>query len=839
MDHIRKNFKIRFFIILLLLINPIFLPSCFSQETLKYFNIQYKFIDGVDPNFLYLDLYTKSDAQNLPVILYAHGGGWILGGDKIAAGEKPDRFLALGYIFVSTNYRLIPDGEFPAHCQDIASAVRWIYDNISQYGGNPDQIFIMGHSSGAHLVPLVGTDERYLKEIGLTLNVIKGVIPVDQTLYDVTLLATMWGGSMPGQLALTFGQDIEFWEFASPVFHALPGRNIPPHIVPYSNLESPLFSENYVNILNSNGFCSSVLPALDKTHGSIDWDLGLPEDHVTKDLLSFMKSVSHLERLTFSSDYQAGTFDEYNNFMGGTETTFFETHNRKLWAGIGYRNNENNDGLLPGPQILVKESKNSGWKVDMNFNPNTEGYIGCLKSIRFTTDKKGNTLEPPVSILLASPMDNSNEAKIYSRDDSKGEWAKMVLASEVSQPQNAYAKVIINHIDKITGIHYVFAGVGSSGLCRGVYDPESQGKILWSSEPEFVCTRSIDSAAEANNDLYIAVSSNNNPDDNDGGLFKRIDGNNPSWQFIYEWQVDDQRYPGMLGLSSVPDPAGGDYEVLLGAPESGGTIVRIDPVRNYKVSVEIDYQNYFNLVWEGFADDHVLAAYNNMTSFTDPVTNDKFNLIGLSLNHPKRNDPSYNGSYFLIRKTDGTYTWENIYVKNDDPKLWLSACRTIAISPFAEDEGKAIYFGGFDASNIKSQNTAWIYRGEFASNECEPSTFGMISLRARGDIFHVDDTLKVICKVYNFSDFNKVDLYAAIHVNGSFYWYPSWTSQPQPVVYDKRTTKDESILSLPITTEIQKAAGYYTFIAGLTEHDSMKILDSDSVTIEIKNEKQQ
>ena len=105
----------------------------------------------------------------------------------------------------------------------------------------------------------------------------------------------------------------------------------------------------------------------------------------------------------FNYDYAPGTFDENNNFMGGTETTFLESHKGKLFAGVGYLNDKTRDEPSPGPQVLVKETKDSPWKVEAVLGSDDKGRIGCLKSITFTTDKEGGSLQPPVSILLVSP----------------------------------------------------------------------------------------------------------------------------------------------------------------------------------------------------------------------------------------------------------------------------------------------------------------------------------------------------------------------------------------------------------------------------------------------------
>jgi len=830
--HLKRRIKI--FALLMVLSFLIFNQTSHSQDYDVYPDIQYKYVEGIDPNSLSFDIYTNSEADNYPVILYAHGGGWIYGGDKIGVGHKPSGLLSLGYIFISTNFRTSSSNEFPVHCQDIASAVTWIYKNISDYGGDPEQIYIMGHSSGAHLVPLVSNDERYLKENGLTLNVIKGVIPNDQTLYDVSLLAALWGGFLPGQLGDSLSRDPESWQFSSPLTYVKPGSNIPPHIVPYSNLNAPVFAENYVNILNYKGFRSIIHPAFDKNHGSIDGDIGLPDDHVTTAIVDFIESISPYERLIYKRDYQPGSYDELNNFMGGTETSFLKSHNGMLFAGIGYRNDKTRGDPLPGPQVLVKKSKESPWQVDFSNCPGTASYVSCLESITFTTDKDGESLEKPVTILLAAFQDNDPEIKIYSRDDITGMWKEMIISSNNTNTNNAFVTLINDHVDNVNGIHYVFAADKTSALYRGTFDPELPGRISWYPEPELICSEPMDSSANANGILYIAAGSNGNPDDADGGLLIRIDGDEPEWQPVYEWDLVEGKYPGMRGLTSVSDPDGGNHEVLLGVREASGAIVRIDPMRDHEVTGTFSYKDYFESIWEDFSDDDIIAGYDSMLPVIDPDTGKKYNLISLKINHPERLDPLYNGSYFLIRNENGSYAWENIYCENNDEGLSLQACRSIAVSPFPEDDNRALYFGGFDSSSGRWHNTAWIYRGEFPDNECDPATFAIVDLHSNGDIFGLNDHLEVKVKARNFSDFNRVDLYAAMVIDGVYRWYPDWDDAPRATEVEPRVILDNTIVSININQEIRDLEKDITFHAVVTENGTFDILDIDSITIKIK-----
>ena len=125
---------------------------------------------------LYVHRPAGTDANaKLPVLGFIHGGSWRDGDPKdynfIARSFAPE-----GFIVVNIGYRLMPDGAFPNMTEDTASAVRWIKDNIAQSGGDPERIYLMGHSAGAYNVVKVVLDRQWLGRVGLDDGAIKGVI---------------------------------------------------------------------------------------------------------------------------------------------------------------------------------------------------------------------------------------------------------------------------------------------------------------------------------------------------------------------------------------------------------------------------------------------------------------------------------------------------------------------------------------------------------------------------------------------------------------------------------------------------------------------------------------
>jgi acetyl esterase/lipase len=143
-------------------------------------DIAYRDDANVDPFRHRLDLFVPRGKKDFPVIVLVHGGCWVMG-DNCCGGlyTSVGQFLASrGIGAVLPNYRLSPSVQHPAHVQDVASAVAWTRTHIAHYGGNSEQIFLMGHSAGGHLVSLLAADESYLKAEGLAAANIRGVVAV-------------------------------------------------------------------------------------------------------------------------------------------------------------------------------------------------------------------------------------------------------------------------------------------------------------------------------------------------------------------------------------------------------------------------------------------------------------------------------------------------------------------------------------------------------------------------------------------------------------------------------------------------------------------------------------
>jgi len=111
-----------------------------------------------------LTVYVPRNVEgNADVVIFYYGGRW-QSGDKKQYAFVADALTAKGFIVVLPDYRLYPSVGWRDFIQDGASAYQWVYRNIARYHGNPKRIFVMGHSSGAHIAAMINVKESLLKQ---------------------------------------------------------------------------------------------------------------------------------------------------------------------------------------------------------------------------------------------------------------------------------------------------------------------------------------------------------------------------------------------------------------------------------------------------------------------------------------------------------------------------------------------------------------------------------------------------------------------------------------------------------------------------------------------------
>ncbi|HEY1860506.1 MAG TPA: alpha/beta hydrolase [Gemmataceae bacterium] len=260
-----------------------------------------------------LDLFLPKDQKDFPVVLFVHGGAW-RHGDKNYFGV----YSALGSMFarngigaVITNYRLSPEVMHPEHIKDVARAFAWTHKNIEKYGGRPDQIFVCGHSAGAHLVALLATDESYLKAEGLGLKDIKGVLPLSgvYSLPEKFSLALPFAGpkskveTEPATMMVdrlfdsVFGKDKEKRKEAFPIAHVKKG--LPPFLILYADSDLPDFEKNaeeFAKVLKEKDVKVETMQVAKRNHLSLIIDAADDDDPTAIALRRFIDKQRQVKK---------------------------------------------------------------------------------------------------------------------------------------------------------------------------------------------------------------------------------------------------------------------------------------------------------------------------------------------------------------------------------------------------------------------------------------------------------------------------------------------------------------------------------------------------------------
>ena len=247
-----------------------------------------------------LDVYAPQGAKGLPVVFWIHGGGW-QAGDKSDVKLKPQWFMDKGFVFVSTNYRLLPAVDMGTLTRDVAQAFRWVHEHIADHGGDPKRVLVGGHSAGAQLAALLCTDARYLKEQSVPFDVLMGCVPVDGDTYDIPAIIevaeTRWRVHHlpPNKFGHRekFGNDPAKHRDFSAVTHVAKDKGIPPFLILHV-ANHPDVSAQAVRlgaVLKEAAVPVRVFAAKDTEHSKLNDDLGLPNDPATKALEGFVAQI--------------------------------------------------------------------------------------------------------------------------------------------------------------------------------------------------------------------------------------------------------------------------------------------------------------------------------------------------------------------------------------------------------------------------------------------------------------------------------------------------------------------------------------------------------------------
>ena len=728
-----------------------------ENELVRKLDIRYAATPGVEANSQSLDVYAPKGAKNAPVLVFIHGGGW-RNGDKSnpGVGARPAaHFCAEGFLFVSINYRLTPAGKHPVNIQDVAEAMAWVHDHIAEYGGDPNQISVAGHSAGGHLAALVATDERRLQADGKSLNILKHAVLLDPAAYDIPHYLKEWAppnGGMKRLYENAFGANASDLRDGSPQSHIAPGKNIPPMLIFYTGdrMAADKAAPAFADALTKAGAPSRAVDTVTLSHADILSKAAEKGHPLSQLMLRFLKGESALSLpakldgttaaptappassaskkpvaakptagaanhnapfpVTFTKDYTPGTEDRHGQFMGGTETMRLAAHNGMLFAGNGFWTDQPGSDPQPGAQILVKRGPNEAWEVERSFPGALR--INCMEPVTFTTDSTGKRLPKPVELLLADAglieARNRGPLRVWVRDDKAQEWVESAVTDRAAR---AYVRAFGQQRDTVTGVDHVFAGTGAGEVYAGVYDAAAAGHIRWNPKPEYAnpdfdnsAFRRCQGFCVANGKAYASISPS---------LVERRDGASPSWTEVFRWKPQEGRAgQGLRGITAVP-ALDGDHQVILGSREQEGRILRIDPKHNYAVELELDSRRFFEAQW-GRVIGGKLVAYNRFVPGRHSQTGKPIHWVSVQAVKPD----DRNAAWLLIRNLDASYELVRVSDETLPKPGLLVSTRTVEIAPWSDHE---IFTGGYDgaANNRHNHNTAWIYKATVRGRNIE------------------------------------------------------------------------------------------------------------------------
>lgn len=160
-----------------------------------------------------LDLYRPDAPQNAPIVIMVHGGAWAHGdkGNQAVWRAKSAHYLSKGYLFIAVNNRLLPQADPLNQARDVAKAIAYVQSHARSWGGDPQNIALMGHSAGAHLVALLGANPRLAASEGA--RPWKVTVALDTASLDIP---QSMQNNPPRFLGKAFGNDPRYWVKTSP-----------------------------------------------------------------------------------------------------------------------------------------------------------------------------------------------------------------------------------------------------------------------------------------------------------------------------------------------------------------------------------------------------------------------------------------------------------------------------------------------------------------------------------------------------------------------------------------------------------------------------------------------
>lgn len=283
-----------------------------DSEPSEWLNLGYELPTGIDPSYATLDLYIDSDSSPQPLVLLIHGGSWV-SGDKSNFSQAAPAFIPWwqerGYAVAAVNFRLASPVAEPLNVSpkdqaaDIAHALAWLHAQSETYHLSTEGTVLLGYSSGAHLVALLGSDGTYLENAGLSENSIRATVSLDVHAYDVPYaLSLMVDSEVEQNIPLIehlFGTTETEQLSASPIAFT-DGWVAPAMLVSVGpQITEPgthgyivhTTANHYAAALQDAGHQASTFHDETESHDSLAIGFGVEDDAVTQAVGAFLDSL--------------------------------------------------------------------------------------------------------------------------------------------------------------------------------------------------------------------------------------------------------------------------------------------------------------------------------------------------------------------------------------------------------------------------------------------------------------------------------------------------------------------------------------------------------------------
>lgn len=246
-----------------------------------------------------IDVYAPKNAQNAPVIMTLHGGGWSTGSkdDQLSYINKVNRWVPKGFIVISVGTGLLPEADVYTQVDDLAKAVVKVQTHATEWGGDGGKVILMGHSSAGTMVSVLAANPAIVTGFGGKKWLASFVL--DSSSLDIDRSMRLWS---IGMIEAAYGKDQKRWYKASPI-NLLSNESLPMFIACSTRRGDAPCEQADLFAAEAEQFGVNIkISPQDFDHGGIDFNLGLDAEY-TRAAEQFMISVDPaLDLLLSASD---------------------------------------------------------------------------------------------------------------------------------------------------------------------------------------------------------------------------------------------------------------------------------------------------------------------------------------------------------------------------------------------------------------------------------------------------------------------------------------------------------------------------------------------------------